>query len=244
VLPEQQKAAEQKRAKPARVAGVDVRACLASQSTVLTLQIGTAVAVVAITALQLANVENWKDLYQAKLCKASGDPTNTSVCTYIYAVGAVSIVLTIIIGLLQVRQQQRMGGSEREGDSGWAQLLARANATTRQGACMRSRSCLPHHSTPGLWDCCMQGGSVCLAGHASRQCSMLPGWQDVNTPAFTASNLCVVLPCPVSFVFLPCPAAGHLQHVRLRQVHGRSVHRAGSSVVAGSRLHPSSTGAQ
>jgi hypothetical protein len=58
--------------------------------------------VLAITALQLANVEDWKDLYQAKLCKASGDPTNTSVCTYIYAVGAVSICLTIIIGLLQL----------------------------------------------------------------------------------------------------------------------------------------------
>lgn len=66
------------------------------------LQIGTAVAVVAITALQLANVDNWKDLWNSKLCKASADPTNSSVCTYIYAVGAVSIALTIIIGLMQV----------------------------------------------------------------------------------------------------------------------------------------------
>lgn len=66
------------------------------------LQIGTAVAVVAITALQLANVENWRDLYNTKLCKASADPTNSSVCTYIYAVGAVSVAMTIIIGLMQL----------------------------------------------------------------------------------------------------------------------------------------------
>jgi hypothetical protein len=58
--------------------------------------------VVAITALQLANVENWRDLYNTKLCKASADPTNSSVCTYIYAVGAVSVAMTIIIGLMQV----------------------------------------------------------------------------------------------------------------------------------------------
>lgn len=36
------------------------------------------------------------------MCKASADPTNTQVCTYIYAVGGVSIVMTLIIGLLQL----------------------------------------------------------------------------------------------------------------------------------------------
>lgn len=66
------------------------------------LQIGTAVAVLAITALQLANVDTWKDLWNSKLCKAGPDPTNSSVCTYLYAVGGVSIVLTIIIGLMQL----------------------------------------------------------------------------------------------------------------------------------------------
>lgn len=72
-------------------------------------------AVVAITALQLANVDNWKDLWNSKLCKASADPTNSSVCTYIYAVGAVSIALTIIIGLMQVGSVGLVWMSESEG---------------------------------------------------------------------------------------------------------------------------------
>ena len=66
------------------------------------LQIGTAVAVIAITALQLANVDSWRGLMDMKLCKASADPENLTVCTYIYAVGGVSIVMTILIGLMQV----------------------------------------------------------------------------------------------------------------------------------------------
>lgn len=65
-------------------------------------QIGTAVAVVAITALQLANVDSWSGVMNMKLCKASADPQNLTVCTYIYAVGGVSILLTIVIGLMQV----------------------------------------------------------------------------------------------------------------------------------------------
>lgn len=126
--------------KPARVAGDGHPFCCASHRTVLTLQIGTAVAVLAITALQLANVENWKDLYQTKLCKASGDPTNTSVCTYIYAVGAVSIVLTIIIGLLQVGRgvHGRWEGLRRSS----------ANATCRRmhAPHLLRSACLLHHS--------------------------------------------------------------------------------------------------
>lgn len=94
------------------------------------LQIGTAVAVVAITALQLANVDNWKDLWNSKLCKASADPTNSSVCTYIYAVGAVSIALTIIIGLMQVGSVGLVWMSESEGLVG-----AAATATLPRGAC-------------------------------------------------------------------------------------------------------------
>lgn len=68
------------------------------------LQIGTAVAVIAITAINLGNVQSLQDVWKLnqKFCLASADPKNMSVCTYIYAVGAVSIVLTILIGLLQV----------------------------------------------------------------------------------------------------------------------------------------------
>jgi hypothetical protein len=68
------------------------------------LQIGTAVAVIAITAINLGNVQSLQDVLKLnqKFCLASADPKNMSVCTYIYAVGAVSIVLTILIGLLQV----------------------------------------------------------------------------------------------------------------------------------------------
>lgn len=87
-------------------------------------------AVVAITALQLANVDNWKDLWNSKLCKASADPTNSSVCTYIYAVGAVSIALTIIIGLMQVGSVGLVWMSESEGLVG-----AAATATLPRGAC-------------------------------------------------------------------------------------------------------------
>lgn len=87
-------------------------------------------AVVAITALQLANVDNWKDLWNSKLCKASADPTNSSVCTYIYAVGAVSIALTIIIGLMQVGSVGLVWMIESEGLVG-----AAATATLPRGAC-------------------------------------------------------------------------------------------------------------
>lgn len=66
---------------------------------------------VAITALQLANVDNWRGIMNMKLCKASADPENLSVCTYIYAVGGVSIVLTIIIGLMQVGGGGRVRGT-------------------------------------------------------------------------------------------------------------------------------------
>eukprot|EP00878_Enallax_costatus_P020428 GHUV01021599.1.p1 GENE.GHUV01021599.1~~GHUV01021599.1.p1 ORF type:complete len:219 (+),score=59.95 GHUV01021599.1:439-1095(+) len=68
------------------------------------LQIGTAVAVIAITAVQLANVKslNFQELWNQKICLASANYKDLSVCTYIYAVGGVSIVLTIIIGLLQM----------------------------------------------------------------------------------------------------------------------------------------------
>lgn len=73
-------------------------------------QIGTAVAVLAITAVQLAGVDSWQGLLNQRMCKASADPTNLQVCTYIYAVGGVSIVMTILIGLLQVRRAARVSG--------------------------------------------------------------------------------------------------------------------------------------
>lgn len=75
------------------------------------MQIGTAVAVIAITAVQLANVNslNFHELWNQKICLASANYQDLSVCTYIYAVGAVSIVLTILIGLLQVRAAATVG---------------------------------------------------------------------------------------------------------------------------------------
>uniref|UniRef100_A0A383VUI7 MARVEL domain-containing protein n=1 Tax=Tetradesmus obliquus TaxID=3088 RepID=A0A383VUI7_TETOB len=77
-------------------------ACLVAVLSLL--QIGTAVAVIAITAINLGNVQSLQDVWKLnqKFCLASADPKNMSVCTYIYAVGAVSIVLTILIGLLQL----------------------------------------------------------------------------------------------------------------------------------------------
>jgi uncharacterized membrane protein len=68
------------------------------------LQLGSAVAVIAITAVQLANVSSFsfQDLWNQKICLASANFKDLSVCTYIYAVGGVSIVLTILIGLLQM----------------------------------------------------------------------------------------------------------------------------------------------
>lgn len=59
-------------------------------------------AVIAITAMQLANVTALRDLLNQKVCLASANPTNLGVCTYIYAVGGVSLVFTIAIGLLQL----------------------------------------------------------------------------------------------------------------------------------------------
>jgi hypothetical protein len=77
------------------------------------LQIGTAVAVIAITAVNLGNVQSLQDVLKLnqKFCLASADPKNMSVCTYIYAVGAVSIVLTILIGLLQVSSSSSTASS-------------------------------------------------------------------------------------------------------------------------------------
>lgn len=130
----------------------------------------------AITALQLANVEDWKDLYQAKLCKASGDPTNTSVCTYIYAVGAVSIVLTIIIGLLQVRGAWAVGGS----------VAAAPTKLLPASACMRRTHCVlpapPQQTNPCCSSAVCKGrGGLCLwrgtpaAGNALGTLSSLCG---------------------------------------------------------------------
>ncbi|KAF8057859.1 Slbp [Scenedesmus sp. PABB004] len=76
--------------------------CLVALLSVL--QLGTAVAVIAITAVQLAGVDSfaWAEVINQKQCLASADPKNLSVCTYIYAVGGVSIAMTLIIGLLQL----------------------------------------------------------------------------------------------------------------------------------------------
>lgn len=68
------------------------------------MQLGTAVAVIAITAVQLANVNSFsfQEIWNQKICLATADYKNLGICTYIYAVGGVSIVLTILIALLQV----------------------------------------------------------------------------------------------------------------------------------------------
>ncbi|GBF97431.1 hypothetical protein Rsub_09597 [Raphidocelis subcapitata] len=67
------------------------------------LQLGTALAIVAIIALHLAGVE-WQrpqTLLSSTTCLLSQDG-GTALCYYAYALGAVSVLFTLAIGLLQV----------------------------------------------------------------------------------------------------------------------------------------------
>ena len=68
----------------------------------LCFQLGTAIAVLAITAVRLGGVQDIQGLTNQSVCLLSGDTANKNPCYYAYAVGAISIVLTILIGLLQV----------------------------------------------------------------------------------------------------------------------------------------------
>lgn len=80
-----------------------MRACTTCWVALVSLlQIATAVTVIAITAVQLAGVQAWDQVLNQKQCLFSADPSNTAVCTYVYAVGGVSVVFTILIGLLQL----------------------------------------------------------------------------------------------------------------------------------------------
>lgn len=67
------------------------------------LQLAVAGAVIGITGVHMANVDIFKPqtLLNQKTCLLSAEG-NTSICLYAYALGAVSIVLTFSIGLLQI----------------------------------------------------------------------------------------------------------------------------------------------
>jgi hypothetical protein len=79
------------------------------------LQVGTAITVISIVAVQLSNVSSIQEFAgslddSVKTCLLSSDPTNGSVCNYAYLVGGLSIVLTVVIGILQLVTCQMCGG--------------------------------------------------------------------------------------------------------------------------------------
>lgn len=68
------------------------------------LQLGVAGAVIAITAIHMMDInsiEALKEVLHQDVCLLTPD-NNTSICIYAYALGAVSIVFTFAIGLLQI----------------------------------------------------------------------------------------------------------------------------------------------
>jgi hypothetical protein len=75
--------------------------------------------------------------------------------------------------------------------------------------------------------------------------------REMEVSAARGMVLCCSLVLPAAsllplHLLLPCcccaPAADHMQHVRLREVHGCCVYRPGSSLVAGSWVHSGCTG--
>jgi hypothetical protein len=70
-------------------------------------QLGAAGAVLGITGIHLAGITSFSDLRTlvpegGKMCLLSDTGAHT-MCIYAYALGAVSIVFTLAIGLMQVR---------------------------------------------------------------------------------------------------------------------------------------------
>ena len=59
----------------------------------------------AITAVRLANVDfrSWQSVINPQQCLLV-DGSGAGMCMYAYALGAVSIIFTLAIGLLQVRR--------------------------------------------------------------------------------------------------------------------------------------------
>ncbi len=88
--------------------GLPAQACLLLSSALGSLvQVGTAITVISIVAVQLSNVSTIQEFAgslddSVKTCLLSSDPTNGSVCNYAYLVGGLSIGLTVVIGILQV----------------------------------------------------------------------------------------------------------------------------------------------
>jgi hypothetical protein len=71
------------------------------------LQLGTAVAVLAITAIRLQEITSWGQVpsiwnSSRQVCYMGPNVESATLCRYTYAVGAISIILTVSIGLLQV----------------------------------------------------------------------------------------------------------------------------------------------
>lgn len=69
----------------------------------LAMQLCAAATVIGITGVHMANVDlrSFDSIIHQKVCLLSPDG-NTAICMYAYALSAVSMVLTLIIGLLQV----------------------------------------------------------------------------------------------------------------------------------------------
>ncbi|KAI8466899.1 MAG: hypothetical protein J3K34DRAFT_432104 [Monoraphidium minutum] len=67
------------------------------------LQLGAAITIIGITGIQLANInlKDWDSVVNQKVCLLAED-NNTSICLYAYALGAVSLVFTLTIGLMQI----------------------------------------------------------------------------------------------------------------------------------------------
>jgi len=72
--------------------------------------LGTAITIIAITALRLAGVDlrQFQTLWQQKQCGLS-DTGNTAICLYAYALGVVSIIFSLAIGLMQVIKRLVLG---------------------------------------------------------------------------------------------------------------------------------------
>lgn len=83
-----------------------------SHSTNQPTQLGLALAIIGITAVRMANVDinrikdAWQQLTGTCLLSAGG---SVSLCYYVYALGAVSIVFTLSIGLMQCWSCGRCG---------------------------------------------------------------------------------------------------------------------------------------
>jgi preprotein translocase subunit SecG len=83
------------------------RELIAFRLALCAVQLGTAVAVLCITAIRLQEISSWGQVSSIwnssrQVCYMGPNVASATLCRYTYAVGAISILLTICIGLLQV----------------------------------------------------------------------------------------------------------------------------------------------